>query len=145
MERLLVRRLDISRIPRAFVILSLVLAFVVIAWQQLMHSVLFGYHSDGTGAVVAHWLRDGLLTLPAAVLAVVLGIRFARVWGRSETEVQVIVSRTVSVAAVFAVLLVPLVGIHSALDRFLGGEGALGPIVPAPGAGYLSAEGFGTL
>jgi FtsP/CotA-like multicopper oxidase with cupredoxin domain len=121
------------------------LAFVVIAWQQMMHAVLYGHHSDGTGLVLGHWLRDGALALPAAALAVWLGLRLARRWGRSETETRIMLSRTAAVAGVFAVVLVPLVGVHSALDRFLGGEGALGPIVPAPGAGYLTAEGFGTL
>ncbi len=145
MERSKTWRPFIGSVTPAFAVLSFVLAFVVIAWQQVMHAVLFGYHSDGTGAIVLHWLRDGALALPAAVLAVGLGMRLARAHGRSRTEAQVMLSRTVAVAAVFAVVLVPLVGIHSALDRFLGGEGALGPIVPAPGAGYLSAEGFGTL
>ena len=85
MERSETRRPYIGRVPRVVVVLSFVLAFLVIAWQQVMHEVLFGYHSDGTGAVVAHWLRDGVLALPAAVLAVGLGMRLARHWGRSKT------------------------------------------------------------
>jgi hypothetical protein len=43
-------------------------------------------------------------------------------------------------ALVFGALLVPMVGEHSLLGNALGGDGGLGSIRPAPGAGYLLAS-----
>lgn len=122
--------------------LGLLLAALVVAWQQWVHVAVFDVH-DHDELFVVHWLRDALLAVPPAVVAVAGGVLVTRKVAERRPDFNPLVARATSTALIFSVLLIPSVGIHTAVDDALGGSGGLGSIEPAPGAGYLLADDGG--
>ena len=122
--------------------LGLLLAALVVAWQQWVHVVVFDVH-DHDELFVVHWLRDTLLAVPPAVLAVAGGVMVTAWMVERRPDFSPLVARATATALLFAALLIPSVAVHTAVDDALGGSGGLGSIEPAPGAGYLLADDGG--
>jgi DNA-binding beta-propeller fold protein YncE len=103
------------RVGRDTLFLASLLAFGVVGWEHAYHSVVLGV-GDETAARghVTHVLRDGLLALPLALVAVVGGLWLSRRFG--------LLVRAGFVAIAFGALLVPSVGVHNATDNTLSGE-----------------------
>jgi DNA-binding beta-propeller fold protein YncE/plastocyanin len=98
-----------SRIRGVF-LLALLLAFGTIGWEHIYHSVILGISvEDSVAGHVAHVLRDGLLALPLALVAVASGLWFGRRLS--------LLGRAALVAGVFGLLLVPSAGAHNAIDH----------------------------
>jgi len=125
---------------RQIAVMAAVLAFGVVAWEQWVHSTALGVHHESTGGHFFHWLRDGTLALVPAVAAVVCGRWIASRLQQRRHATETLLPRSVAIGGLFGLLLIPLVAVHSAIDGLLGGEGGLGTIKPAPGAGYLLAR-----
>ncbi len=125
--------------------MTVVLAFGVVAWAQWVHASALGAHHESSGGRLFHWVRDGSLTLLPAFLAVGGGIRTAARLVSRRGAKEALVPSSLAIAALFGVLLVPLVAAHSAVDGLLGGDGGLGTIRSPPGAGYIAAGGSGGL
>lgn len=136
------REIRVLLTRRETVVLGSVLAAFVVAWQQWVHVAVFDVH-DHDDAFVVHWLRDALLALPPAVLAVAAGVVITGRLTRRRPELDPLLARAGVTALVFALALVPSVAVHTAVDDALGGSGGLGSIRPAPGAGYLLADDGG--
>ena len=49
--------------------LAALMAFVAIGWVQWVHTRIFESHDANTTGVVVHWLRDGSLAFPLALIA----------------------------------------------------------------------------
>ncbi len=127
--------------------LAVLLALVVVAWQQVWHHTVLRSHGP-EGNLALHFLRDGALAVIPALIAVHVGLHLSRRRPGANPTLNLLTTSG-WVAAVFAVVMIPMVGLHSALDGALGGDGALGSIEPAPGTPYLtdpggleSADGF---
>jgi hypothetical protein len=98
-----------SRIRGVF-LLALLLAFGTIGWEHIYHSVILGISvEDSVAGHLGHVLRDGLLALPLALVAVASGLWFGRRLS--------LLGRAVLVAGVFGLLLVPSAGAHNAIDH----------------------------
>jgi DNA-binding beta-propeller fold protein YncE len=115
---------------------ALVLAFGVVGWSHLYHAVVLGY-ADTPAGHTAHVLRDGLLAVPVALVALAGGLWLTR---RRPLVVQ-----AAAVAAVLGLLLVPTTGVHDQIDARLAAAGqhhhsdaALAPAGPYHEAGLLS-------
>jgi len=105
---------------RSVLLLALLLAFGTIGWEHLYHSVVLPTAVDGSVADhLGQVLRDGLLALPLALVAVVGGLWFGRRLS--------LPGRAVLVAGVFGLLLAPSVGTHDAV----GSVGAVSAQYPA--------------
>ncbi len=115
---------------RIHVVTAIVLAVAVVAWHQLWHRVGFAGH--GSHAGWGHLVRDTALALPVAYLAVVFGLRWAAHRPVTDASSAALV-KSVAVAVLFAVLLVPTVAVHSLIDDALEDDA----IRPAPGTAYL--------
>lgn len=124
-------------------IMTVVLAFGVVAWTQWVHASVLEVHHESSGGRLFHLVRDGSLTLLPAFLAVVGGLSIAARLARRRSTRDTLVPNSVAIAALFGVLLVPLVAAHSVVDGVLGGDGGLGTIRTPPGAGYLVAGAGG--
>jgi DNA-binding beta-propeller fold protein YncE len=122
---------------RDSLLLALLLAFGVIGWEHLYHSVVLGLGDENAAGHFAHVLRDGLLAFPLALVAVVGGLWLGRRFG--------LLARAGSVSVGFGLLLVPSVGVHNATDNALShGHGA--SLHDHAAAGGLEAStGFGGL
>jgi FtsP/CotA-like multicopper oxidase with cupredoxin domain len=119
--------------------LAALMAFVAIGWVQWVHTRIFESHDANTTGVVVHWLRDGSLAFPLALIATGCGFWVADRFVAITTAGGRLVSQACLVAVTFALLLVPMVAVHTAIDGLLGGPGGLGSLEAAPGAGYLDA------
>src|SRR5215472_8934854 len=95
--------------------LSLVLSVGVVGFEFLVH-VVSAHAAGGTG----HALRDVVISVPMAVTAVCLGLWLSRRLGYERAGPVAALNRSAVVSLVFAVLLIPSVGIHSAVDAFFG-------------------------
>jgi DNA-binding beta-propeller fold protein YncE len=114
--------------------LALLLAFGVIGWEHVYHSVVLGLGDVTATGHVAHVLRDALLAFPLALVAIVGGLRLGRRFG--------LLARAALVSVGFGLLLVPSVGVHNATDNALSGEHVHNH---ATAAGLEAATGFGGL
>jgi len=128
----------IARSPE-IAVLTVVLAFGVVAWEQWVHSSALAGH-DGQRDPLFHWLRDGTLTMVPALLAVWAGLRAAQRFESGRSLAQALLVRGTCVAGLLVLMLTPLTLVHSGLDQL---SGAAADIDPAPGAGYLVPGGPG--
>ena len=102
-----------------FLALSLALSVGVVAWNYLVH--LWTGMADHRGlAALDHGLRDVLISLPLAFVAVGVGQ-----WLATRLEVTgagrlYALSRAMVISLTFTVLSIPLVGLHRLTDGFLG-------------------------
>jgi DNA-binding beta-propeller fold protein YncE len=114
-------RLDARATPvfgRNALLLASLLAFGVIGWEHIYHSVVVGVAEErGAAAHLEHVLRDGMLVFPIALVAVVVGLQLGRRFG--------LLVRAGLVSVAFGLLLVPSVRLHDAVDGALSGENAL--------------------
>jgi len=98
------------------------LAFGAVGWEQWVHQSIFGAHADESGQWFTHWLRDGGLTVLPAGLAVAFGIWFGSRHFTPNPGQNGLVRYTLVIAGIFAVLLVPMVGLHNLVDGVLEGR-----------------------
>jgi manganese oxidase len=109
---------------REIVLLTLVLSVGVVGFEFLVH-VVSAHATGGAG----HGIRDVVISLPMAVTAVCLGLWLARRLGYERPGPLAAFNRSAVVSLVFGVALIPSVGIHSAVDSFLGdGATAVDPL-----------------
>src|SRR5215471_9736989 len=87
-----------------------VLAFGVVGWEHLYHTIYLGY-SDTLPGHAAHLLRDAALALPLALAALAGGLWLSRGLSRA--------AQAVSVSLVLGLLLVPAAGVHDRIDALL--------------------------
>jgi FtsP/CotA-like multicopper oxidase with cupredoxin domain len=120
-------------------VLAVLIAVVVVGWQQLWHHTVLRTHGP-EGSVVTHFLRDGALAIIPAFLAVRIGLRLARRRAGLDPTLNML-STSGWIAGTFALVMVPMVALHSLVDNALGGDGGLGSIEPAPGTAYLTDPG----
>jgi len=120
---------------------ALVLAFGVVGWSHLYHAVALGY-ADTPAGHTAHVLRDGLLAVPVALVALAGGLWLTR---RRPPGAQ-----AVAVAGLLGLLLVPATGVHDQIDTRLAAAGqhhhidaALAPAGQDHQAGLVSLLGHG--
>jgi DNA-binding beta-propeller fold protein YncE/plastocyanin len=99
---------------RELLIPALVLAFGVVGWSHLYHTVVLGY-ADTAAGHTAHVLRDGLLAVPVALVALAGGLWL--------TQHRPLVTQAAAVAAVLGLLLVPATGLHDQIDARLAAAG----------------------
>jgi DNA-binding beta-propeller fold protein YncE len=89
--------------------LVLLLAFGVIGWEHAYHSLVLGVVDEhGAAAHLEHIVRDGLLALPIAAIAVVAGLRLGRRFG--------LPARAGLISGAFGLLLVPSARLHEMVD-----------------------------
>jgi len=101
------RRLDGSWIAElATCACAALLAFATLAWEEGLHFLALGLQPAGGGS---HLLRDGLLLLPPALVAVWWGVRLERAQGLGVGRVAAAVSLA------FVALLAPAAAGHSAV------------------------------
>ena len=120
---------------------ALVLAFGVVGWSHLYHAVVLGY-ADTPAGHAAHVLRDGLLAVPVALVALAGGLWL--------TRCRPLVVQAVAVAGLLGLLLVPATGVHDQIDTRLAAAGqhhhidaALAPAGLHHQAGLVSLLGHG--
>jgi manganese oxidase len=108
-------------------LVGIVLAFGVIAWEHTIHAYLLG-QSDTLAANLVHWLRDSSLALPMALTAAGLARLWSRVLrlGSSLTD---LLGRAALAALLFGLFLVPSAPIHNQVDAALD-----------PGSNLVAAE-----
>jgi DNA-binding beta-propeller fold protein YncE len=116
------RRPDVVRRLPEVVLLASLLAFGVVAWAHLLHACSLGQGAPLTSHL-SHALRDGLLTLPLALVAVLGGRWLAQRLGLRHPSGRALLGRAGVISLLFALLLVPSVGIHHHLDTALAGAG----------------------
>jgi FtsP/CotA-like multicopper oxidase with cupredoxin domain len=114
--------------------LSLVLAVGVVGWEYLVHVGSGADHHGGVGGL-AHGMRDIVISLPMAVIAAYLGLWAACRLGMAGSGLGRTLNRAAIVSLVFAMLLVPSVGVHHAIDTYLDGAGAAAAAAPDAVAG----------
>src|SRR5215467_3435337 len=95
---------------RRLLLPACVLAFGVVGWEHLYHTMNLGY-SDTLSGHAMHVLRDAALAVPLAVAALASGLWLTR---RLPAAAQV-----VGVSLVFGLLLVPATGLHDRIDAVL--------------------------
>ena len=95
---------------RALLLPACVLAFGVVGWEHLYHTLNLGY-SDTLSGHITHVLRDAALALPLAMAALASGLWLTR---RLPPAAQ-----AVGVSLVFGLLLVPATGVHDRIDAAL--------------------------
>ena len=98
------------RRSRELLLPALALAFGVVGWSHIYHAVVLGY-TDTAAGHTAHILRDGLLAVPVALVALAGGLWLTR---RRPVVVQ-----AVGVAGVLGLLLVLATGVHDKIDRLV--------------------------
>jgi len=125
------------------VVSAIVLAFLVVGWEQWVHASVFGVHADASSARFVHWLRDGSLTVVPSLFAVGGGLWVADRLATPTSTGARLVLQAMSITALFSLTLVPMVGVHNVVDAALGGSGGLGSLRAAPGAGYLDVFAIG--
>lgn len=104
---------------RRLLLAAALLSFGVVGWEHLFHVYTVGLADTLQGHLV-HVLRDSLLAMPLALFALAAGLRLARRLGTT----QGLLVRSAIVSLIFALSLVPSVGMHGALDRTLAPEAA---------------------
>lgn len=115
-------RADVIRSSKIFE-LAAVVSLVVLPWLYGAHVILLGEANTWAGHI-AHAIRDSLLAFPVAVLAVGAGGWLAGRWGIEGDSIRARVGQAALIALAFAVCLVPSVGVHEYLDRWLDSGGA---------------------
>ena len=100
--------------------LAAVVTLGVIPWLYGVHAIVLAEANTWAGHV-AHALRDSLLAFPLAVLAVGAARWPANRWGLGQDSVQDRLGQAALISLMFALLLVPSVGAHEFLDRWLDG------------------------
>jgi DNA-binding beta-propeller fold protein YncE len=127
-------------IPRFHQLLfpALVLAFGVVGFLHLYHAVVLGY-ADTPAGHTTHVLRDGLLAVPVALVALAGGLWL--------TRRRPLITQAAAVAAVLGLLLVPATRVHDQIDARLAAAGqhhhldaALAPADPYHQAGGLLSQ-----
>ena len=120
---------------------ALVLAFGVVGFLHLYHAVVLGY-ADTPAGHTAHVLRDGLLAVPVALVALAGGLWL--------TRRRPPVAQAVAVAGLLGLLLVPATGVHDQIDARLAAAGqhqhidaAVAPADQDHQAGLVSLLGHG--
>jgi len=103
-------------------LLSTVLSVGVVGWTYLVHVWSGAAHHAGNA--VAHGIRDIAISLPVAVAAVCIGLWIANRSGGHGSGALAAAGRAATVSLVFAVLVIPAVGIHQAIDSYLDGPAA---------------------
>src|SRR5215211_4668115 len=106
-------RADIRRLHQLF-FPALVLAFGVIGFLHLYHAVVLGYADTPVGHT-AHVLRDGLLAVPVALVALAGGLWL--------TRRRQLVAQAAAVAGLLGLLLIPATSVHNQIDAGLAAAG----------------------
>src|SRR5262245_2871178 len=97
--------------PRRRLLLSgCVLAFGVVGWEHLYHTMYLG-HGETLAGHATHVLRDSVLAMPLAMAALAGGLWLTRRLSRA--------AQAVGVSLVFGLLLVPATGVHDRIDAVL--------------------------
>ena len=90
------------------------LAFSVVGFEQVLHT------TSGLALYqVMHWVSDSLLALPLAMLAVWLGTWVANWRGIGRRRTADLMTRAMTIAVIFAVLLIPGGLLHEQIDALL--------------------------
>ena len=103
---------------RELTLATLILAFGVVAWQHWLHTVLTVRVDAGLVEHLPHLLRDALLALPLAALAVVVGSNIAGAIRQEGTSAVWI--RAAVVTQLFMVGMLIAVPLHTRIDTALG-------------------------
>jgi len=106
---------------RNVVVLASLLAVGTVAWEHGFHAYVLG-HADSLAAHLAHAVRDALLALPLAFLAVMGSFRVAASLGLCSDRSHDLVARAALVSIAFALLMVPAVSLHDAVDAVFAGQ-----------------------
>lgn len=101
-------------------VLTAMLAFGVIAWQHFFHTALIVRTDAGLGEHLPHVLRDGLLALPLASVAVIIGGSIAAGLTRRKQSPPRFV-RVAITTEVFMLGMAAAIPIHGKIDGLLGG------------------------
>src|SRR5262249_28866674 len=110
--RLAVQRWDRSATGRrrGLLLAAFVLAFGVVLWEHLYHTLYLGY-SDTVAGHATHVLRDAALAMPLAMAAIVGGLWLTRGLSRP--------AQALGVSLLLGLLLVPAAGVHDRIDSVL--------------------------
>jgi hypothetical protein len=100
--------------------LSLLLSIGVVGWDYLFHLWVGAADHHGLAAV-DHGIRDVVLSLPMAFVAVGAGQWLTRRQGLTGPVASHTLIRASVISLVFAVLLIPSVGVHHLIDGYLDG------------------------
>ena len=106
-------RMGIRRLHQLF-FPALVLAFGVVGFLHLYHAVVLGY-ADTPAGHTAHVLRDGLLAVPVALVALAGGLWL--------TRRRPLAAQAAAVAGLLGLLLVPATSVHDQIDAHLAAAG----------------------
>lgn len=102
------------------VVLSLVLSIGVVGWTYVVHLWIGAADHQGLAAV-DHGVRDIVISMPLAFAAVGAGQWLARRLGSTGPSMWHALARASVISSVFAVLLIPSVGVHQMIDGYLSG------------------------
>jgi hypothetical protein len=98
--------------------LAAVVALGASAWLYGVHVILLS-EADTLAGHLSHMIRDGMMAFPVAAIAVGFGRWLAGRWGIREGSARDRVGLAAIMALIFAICLVPGVGVHQYLDRIL--------------------------
>jgi DNA-binding beta-propeller fold protein YncE len=101
-------------VPAGAIPVATLIALITVGWEHVYHMVALDLHAS-LGGHLLHVARDTALVWPLALLATIVGLRFARP-----------LTRAVGTSVAMALLLVPAAEVHERIDGALGGahEGA---------------------
>jgi hypothetical protein len=108
-------RVDIHFGRRAL-LLAVLLAYGVVGWQQVIHTVVYGSPGSLAGSL-QHWLRDSMFALPLAAMAVWLGRQMAVRLGCDPDHRAPLLPCAVLTAVPFVLLLTPFAVLYADLTH----------------------------
>ncbi|MBE7472508.1 MAG: multicopper oxidase domain-containing protein [Anaerolineales bacterium] len=101
-------------------LLAVLLAFGVVAWQHFVHFYILSVSADSLTGHLRHILGDGLLALLPALAAVLSGLGLARRLGVSQQNTWPnLLQRAALISVIFVLLMLPLVSLGSLIDPTL--------------------------
>jgi FtsP/CotA-like multicopper oxidase with cupredoxin domain len=109
--------------PRRLILLALALSLGVVGWNYMVHLWTGAVQHESTGAFT-HGVRDIAISLPVALAAVYVGVRVAHRLGLAGPGARMALHRASIVSLLFAVLAIPSVAVHHAIDTLLDGAQA---------------------
>ncbi|RMG93408.1 MAG: DNRLRE domain-containing protein, partial [Chloroflexi bacterium] len=103
---------------RESVVLGLLLALGTVAWQHLLHFTILSSGTDSLVGHLVHMTRDGVLAVMPGITAVLVGLWLASYLPtNSQNRWSPLWQQAALISLIFALLIIPSVSIHSAIDE----------------------------